>query len=460
MINDLNIVGGTVVSSNGLKKATISIKDGKISYISESKKIVPAKKVLEVTNCIIMPGMIDSHVHVRAPSFSHREDFQTGTRAAAAGGVTTIVEMPVSNPPTSNVKTLKNRIKNASENAYVDFGFWAGIGTDNVDEADKLAECGIVGFKTFLMPPPESREDEFQGLCTDDEKSLKNVLAAVVKTGLLLAIHAEDNSVISKQMELIKSQGQNDLHGFSSSRPPISEILAISSVIRIQMHHNANILICHVSTPLSIEVIHEAKAMGLNMYAETCPQYILLSEEKISKFGPFARVKPPIRKEKLRKELWTQFKNGLIDILSSDHAPYLEYEKNKGKDDIWMAPDGIPGLELSLPLLLNKVTDGEITYQDIVKMFSEHPAKLLGFYPKKGTLEIGSDADIVIVRPNMHSKVLLNNLFTKARNSVKVYEEFPLTHSIEYTISRGEIVFNKGKIVGNVGHGNFISPIM
>lgn len=459
MINDLNVIDGVIVTSKRIIKAGIGIKDGKIVSISKKEDLFSAKKVLRVKDCIIMPGMIDSHVHIRGPSFSHREDFQTGTVAAAAGGITTIAEMPVSSLPTSDIDTLLKRIKVASDNSYVDFSFYAGAGTSNIKKIEGLARGGVVGFKTFLMPPPEGREQEFYGLCTSDWESFREILRLIKKTGLFLAIHAEDNEIIGRETKRIKSLGGKNLKAFSHSRPPISEIQAIKNVIESQKLVNTKISICHVSTPEGIEIINKAKEKGLDIHAETCPQYLFLNEEKASKFGSFARVKPPIRKESLRKKLWSQFRNGLVDIISSDHAPYLPSEKEKSGDNIWLAPDGIPGLELSLPLLLNKVSDNEINYYDIVKYFSENPAKLLGLYPAKGSLEIGTDADLVIIKPDVKSKISLNDLCSKSKESAKVYENWNLSHKIIFTICRGKIVFKEGKIIGQPGYGNYISPL-
>lgn len=459
MINDLNIIDGVIVTSERIIKAGIGIKDGKIVSISKEEDLFPAREVLSVKDCIIMPGMIDSHVHIREPGFNHREDFQTGTAAAAAGGVTTIAEMPVSRPPTSDIDTLLMRIKLANKKSYIDFSFYAGAGTSNIEKIEDLAKCGVVGFKTFLMPPPEGREQEFYGLCSSNWGSFRKILGVIKKTGLFLAIHAEDNEIIDKETKRIKNFGGEDLEAFSHSRPPISEIQAIRNVIESQKLVNTKISICHVSTPESIEIIKKAKEKGLDIHAETCPQYLFLNEEKARKFGSFARVKPPIRKESLRKKLWSQFRNGLVDIISSDHAPYLPSEKEKSGNNIWLAPDGIPGLELSLPLLLNKVSDNEITYHDIVKYFSENPAKLLGLYPVKGSLEIGTDADLAIIKPDVKSKISLNDLWSKSKESAKVYENWALSHKIIYTICRGKIVFDKGKIIGQPGYGNYISPL-
>lgn len=458
-MNDLNVTGGIAVDSKRTFRAGIGIKDGKIVAVSVEENLPPARDELEADGCIVMPGMIDSHVHVRAPSFAYREDFQTATAAAIAGGVTMIVEMPVSDPPTSNVDTLLSRIKEASDNARTDFAFYAGAGTENYHDIKELAKYGIVGYKTFLMPPPEGREREFFGLCISDEELFKEVLGAIKDTELFLAIHAEDQEIIARDTKVVKQSGVKGLEGFSLSRPPISEVKAVQRVIELQKINNTRVMLCHISTPQAVDVINDAKRKGFDLFTETCPHYLLLSEEEVRRFGPYARVKPPIRLEVLRKELWSSFQKGSIDVLSSDHAPYTLSEKEKGISDIWHAPDGIAGLELSLPLLLNKVSEGSITYSDMVRVFSENPAKLLGIYPLKGSLAVGTDADLVIVKPNIKSKISLRALRSKAGETVRVYENWPLTHEIIYTICRGKVLYEKGQVVGKPGYGKQVRPI-
>lgn len=457
-MNDLNVTGGIVVDSRRAFRAGIGIKDGKIAAVS-AESLPLARHELEADGCIVMPGMIDSHVHVRAPGFAYREDFQTATAAAVAGGVTTIVEMPVSNPPTSSVDILLSRIKEASDNARTDFAFYAGAGTENWQDIEELAKHGIVGYKTFLTPPPEGREKEFFGLCISGEESFREVLGAVKDTGLFLAVHAEDQDIIARETRVAKQSGAGGLEGFSLSRPPMSEVKAVQRVIEQQKINNTRVMLCHISTPQAVDMINDAKRKGFALSAETCPHYLFLSEEWASRFGPHARVKPPIRPEALRKELWSSFQKGLIDVLSSDHAPYTPSEKDEGISDIWQAPDGIAGLELSLPLLLNKVSEGSITYNDIVRVFSENPAILSGIYPLKGSLAVGADSDLVIVKPDIKSKISLGALRTKSGETVKVYENWPLTHEIIYTLCRGQVLYEKGQVVGKPGYGKQVRPI-
>ncbi|MBN2437787.1 MAG: amidohydrolase family protein [Deltaproteobacteria bacterium] len=459
MTNDVNIVGGLIVTAEGSFVGAVGVQGQTISYIGPGHDIPASRRTIDAHGCLVMPGMVDSHVHVRAPSFAHREDFESATAAAAAGGVTTLAEMPVSDPPASDADALRTRVRHAAEHARIDFCFYGGAGADNLDAIPALADSGVVGFKTFLMPPPEGREREFYGLCAPDEISLEQVLRAAGKEGLFVAVHAEDPETIAGETRAVQASSVKGLDAFAMSRPPRTELIAVERVIRAQKRTESRVLICHVSTPEAVDRIREAKAEGSKIYAETCPQYLLLSQDVVRSHGPFARVKPPIRSEALREGLFQRFHNGWIDILSSDHAPYRLEEKERGLENIWLAPDGIPALELSLPLMLEKALSGELEYEQVVRHFSENPARLLGIYPRKGALREGSDADLVVVEPGAPRPVILDSMWTKARQSCKVYEGWTIRHHIRITLCRGRVVFENGDIRGDPGMGALVTPV-
>ena len=459
MVNDLNVAGGIVVTGECSFEGAVGVQGRTISYIGPVSGLPPARRTLSARGCLIMPGMVDAHVHVRAPSFAHREDFESATAAAAAGGVTTLAEMPVSDPPASDAETLQARLRHATGHARIDFCLYGGAGADNLDAIPAMAGAGAVGFKTFLMPPPEGREREFRGLCTPDDDSLERVMRTIGAQGRFLAVHAEDTETIARATLSPEVMVAKGLDAFSLSRPPVAELIAVERVLRVQKRTGTRVLICHVSTPDAVDLIQDAKGEGREVYAETCPQYLLLSQETACHHGPYARVKPPIRPESLRAGLFGRFREGRIDLLSSDHAPYLPEEKQKGMKNIWLAPDGIPALELSLPLLLGRVSSGELGYGQIVKHFSENPSRLLGIYPRKGAISVGSDADLVVVEQAAPHLVALDSLRTKACGSCRVYEGWLLDHRIRLTLSGGRVVFEDGHIRGDPGTGAFVAPM-
>ena len=459
-MNDLNIIHATIVRPEGCFEGSVEVWNGKIVRVDEGgMPVSEAHETIDAKGMLMFPGMIDSHVHIRGGKLAHREDFASGTRAAASGGVTTIVEMPVSNPPASRADDFCARIKEVKEQACVDFALYGGAGADNLEEIPKLAQSGAVAYKTFLMPPVPGREKEFYGLCSESEEVLSRVCEQVAKTGLLLAVHSELNQYVQAETEKRMAAGENGLKAFCHSRPVEAETEAVKWVIAAARKTGCKVSICHVSTPEAVALIKEAQKQGVNIHAETCPQYILFNEDTAEAAGVFARMKPPLRDKERMEELCRLYKDGAFELTGSDHAPYLKEEKLKNGQDIWHTFDGLPGLELSLPLLLNAVENGTLTFEAIARNTAENPAKLLGL-DQKGRIEAGMDADFVFVRKNEEPQKLdISGLFTKCRDSAVLYEGIPMYYSIEETFVRGACVFKNGRITGKQGWGNFISPV-
>ena len=376
-MNDLNIVGGTLVRPEGCLAGGLEIKDGRIVRVLKPGEAPdPAKETVNAEGMLVFPGMIDSHVHIRGGKLSHREDFASGTMAAAAGGVTTVAEMPVANPPASTEEAFLARKAEATAAAYVDVALYGGAGADNLEDIGRLARQGAVAW----------------------------VIEAARKTGCRASV-------------------------------------------------------CHVSTPEAVKMIQAARAEGVQVYAETCPQYILFNEDTAEHAGVFARMKPPLRDPQRMAELRRMYRDGAFAMTGSDHAPYLKEEKLKNGQDIWHTFDGLPGLELSLPLLLNAVADGTLTCEAIAEATAESTARMLGLAPRKGRLAEGADADVVLVKKYAVPVPLdISKLFTKARESAVLYEGLPMHYTIVRTYVRGEKVFQEGTITGKQGWGTFVSP--
>lgn len=459
-MKDLNIIHGTIVRPEGCMTGSIEIRDGRISRIvPDNEAVQPTAEVVDAGGMLIFPGMIDSHVHIRGGKLAYREDFASGTMAAAAGGVTVIAEMPVSNPPASREKDFEARIEEVKAQAYVDFALYGGAGADNLDEISALAEKGAAAYKTFLMPPVPGREKEFYGLCSETQETLIRVMEQVAKTGRLLAVHSELNQYVQAETERRMAAGQNGLRSFCHSRPVEAETEAVKWVIHAARKTGCKASICHVSTPEAVQMIREAQADGVDIHAETCPQYILFNEDTAEFAGVFARMKPPLRDKARMEELCRLYEEGAFELTGSDHAPYQKNEKLKNGQDIWHTFDGVPGLELSLPLLLNAVENGVLTYEAIARNTAESPARLLGI-SQKGRIEAGADADLVLVKKcDQPWKLDTAKLFTKCRDSAVLYEGIPMYYNIEATYVRGEKVFEAGRITGKQGWGEFVSPV-
>lgn len=459
-MNDLNILHGTVVRPEGCFPGGVEIKDGRIARVlREGEAPDPARETVDATGMLIFPGMIDSHVHIRGGHLAHREDFASGTMAAAAGGVTTVLEMPVTLPPASRPGDFVNREKEVKAQAYVDYALYGGAGSDNLEEIPLLAQAGAVGYKTFLMPPVPGREKEFFGLCSETEEILTRVMEQVAKTGLLLAVHSELNQYVAEETRLRMERGENGLRAFCHSRPVEAETEAVKWVIAAARRTGCRASVCHVSTPEAVALIQEARAQGVDIHAETCPQYILFNEDTAEHAGVFARMKPPLRDPERMARLRALYQEGALEITGSDHAPYLREEKLKNGQDIWHTFDGVPGLELSLLLLVTAAAQGELTYEAIARNAAENTARLFGL-PRKGRIEAGRDADLVLVeRLDRPEPLDIETLFTKSRDSAELYRGLPLSCRVAATYVRGKRVFAGGTITGEQGWGKLVSPV-
>ena len=458
-MNDLNIINGTIVRGDGCIQADLAVKNGRICRIDSPGTLEPASETIDASGKLVLPGMIDTHVHIRGGVLDYREDFFSGTVAAAAGGVTTFFEMPVGKPPACTEEDFEMRRREMEELCAVDFCMYAGAGADNLDQIPKLAKLGAVGYKTFLMPPVPGREQEFYGLCSESEEALTAVMERVKAADLPIVCHSELNEYVAEPTKRMMETGRNDLGAFCESRPAIAELEAVKRVIASAEKTGCRASICHVSLPETVDMIREAESRGVDIHGETCPQYLVFNSTNAAFAGPFARMKPPLRSPEVSKQLMKEYAEGHLELTGSDHAPYTYEEKTRFGDDIWHSFDGIPGLELSLRLLLNKVAEGELSYEALAANTSEKPAKFFGIDRHKGRLESGKDADIVIVEKLSETEKLdIRKLLTKSRESAVLYSQSELAYRIDCTIVRGKTVFADGQFIGEKGFGQMIKP--
>lgn len=435
-----------IVSSSGVTRGDIGIRDGKIVKPEGS-----AKEVIDGTGLTALPGLLDTHVHIRAPGISHRETFYSGTCAAAAGGITTVLEMPVSRPATSTVQLLEERVAVMEQEAVVDVAFYGAAGYDNVEDIVPLAQAGVVGFKTFSQRAVAGREDEFRGLTTPDSGDLYRVCEEIAKTGKILAVHAESDPLIDrivKDPHYAKYVAAPDY-----ARPPIVELDAIARAIVIAADTGARISICHTSCAEAVELIMRMRRPDREVYIESCVHYFEGSTEDALRLGPWGKLKPPLRAPENLPKMRCHFSMGHIDMLGSDHAPFTREEKLAEK-----TPDGLSGMELTLPMLLSRVKTGEFRLEQIAAYASESPARIFGLYPQKGTLSIGADADVVLVDLNRTYTIDVEKLFTQAKDSARLYQGREAGGTIVRTMVRGKTVYENGSITAQPGWGTRICP--
>ena len=458
---DLAIVNGCVFIEGSFRKVDIGIKDGKFALIAAPGCLPEATKVIDVAGKHVLPGNVDTHVHFRDPGHAERETFATGTRAAAAGGCTTFFEHPISIPPQYNGKILKNRLDICGRESTVDYCFFGAAGGEFPEEIEPLSHEGIIAYKTFLHQAPEGRETEFKGLTSANNYELMTAMKEVRKTGLYLAAHAEDNELITGNIKKLRAEGRVDNLAHCESRPPITEIEAVAKMLRFGKETGCKIELVHISTCGAMELAKQARAAGQDILIETCPHYLLLDESYVEKFGAYAKCNPALRKKDEVEGLWKYVLDGTVDFIGSDHSPFLVSEKEKGKKDIFTAPSGFPGIDLRLPLMVNEAQKGRISLERVVELLTINPAKCFHIYPKKGTISAGADADLAIIDLKKEMVVDWHKSYCHAREIAKVYDGWKLACTVDYTVVRGRVVMENGKVDESAaGWGQFVKPLI
>lgn len=458
MILDTVIVNGEVVTETGVEPLSVAIKDGKIVSLLAPNEQPDATNVIDATGKLILPGAIDIHFHCRAPAYPQRGDFATETRAAAAGGVTTIFEMPISKPCCATGDIFRMRKKLAEENCYVNFGLYAAPALLDPNEIEDMVNEGAIGFKIFMTSAPKGRDDEFEGLCLPEVADLYQALQLVAETGLVCAVHAENNQLIEWHTEQLIKAGRNDVFAHGESRPPHVEALAIATLLTLNESIGANLHIAHLSAKEPLEVFRRFKATGATATAETCPHYLFFTELDLERVGPYAKINPPLRKQADQDALWEGLADGSLMAITTDHSPFMVEEKEKARTDLWRTPPGAPGVEELLLSVMDAVAKGKLSINKAVNLISTNGAKRFGIYPNKGHLGAGADADIVIFDPSDTTIINRDMLFSQARDCDKLYEGMTFQGKVNQTIVHGKTIFKDGEILGEAGDGRFVKP--
>lgn len=389
--------------------------------------------------------MIDMHVHFRDPGFTDREDFESGTRSAAAGGVTTVADMPNTVPSVVSAKAIREKVGIADGKALVDYAFIGGAGELDSDTLLAMADEGIVGYKTFMIA-------RFKELAASDDQMLDN-FKTIAETGLPCLIHAENQDIVARGMEKAIAMGRRDPIAHAEFRPAVAEDEATTRTILLARESGVHLHICHMSSKGSAEALAWAQKSGQNVSGETSANYLLLNAEIMKKIGPYAKVDPPLRGPEDQEALWRALNSGVIDVIASDHAPYPKEEKDKGWENIFEAPSGGTGIQSHLPLMLDSVDKGKITLKRLVETFSANPAKIMGLYPHKGALIPGADADLIIVDPDAAFQIRGEDLYSKQK--VTAFEGYKGKGIPVTTIVRGEIIMEEGTVIGKPGFGEY-----
>ncbi|MCZ8187022.1 MAG: dihydroorotase [Beijerinckiaceae bacterium] len=445
---DLVLAGGTLATPEGLKPGAVAVKDGRIVALGSDAAMPPAREVVDVTGRHVIPGAIDVHVHFREPGFSYKETWTSATQAAAIGGVTTVFDMPNTNPPTADAGAVRAKLTLASAQAFVDFGVYGYIGENNLDQLAPMAEAGSVAFKLYLG------SDNPLVPCPNDGAVL-DALAILAELGIRCTVHAENTPILGWRGAKLKAEGRRDLAAHLEQHADIATVEAVSRIALFSEWTGCPIHIAHENCRHSLPLIAAAKKRGVDITAETCPHYLYLSMEDAPRAGELAlRVKPPVREAGHAGPLWDALLNGVIDMISTDHAPHAPAEKQRSS--IWEVAPGFPGVETSMRLMLNAVNEGRMGLPDYVRMACEAPARAFGLFPRKGTLQPGADADLVVI--DMDREGVIRGEDLHSLGNVTPFEGFRTRGLPVMTFLRGRLVAKDGRIVANPGIGQPVRP--
>jgi dihydroorotase len=446
---DLILTGGKVVSPDAVIDAAVAIKDGKVLSVGAADAMPPAKETVNVAGLHLLPGAIDVHVHFRDPGYPQKEDFASGTIAAAFGGVTTVFDMPNTIPTVGTAEALAAKHAMASEKAHIDYGLYAVLGEDTIANVPALIEAGVIGFKLYMG-------NTFGKIPSPSTGGMLEAFEVVAPTGKRVSLHAETNSIMERRESRIRAAGRTDPLAHLASRPAVVAIEAVARAAILAEWTGTRIHILHISSADELRPLREAKARGVDITGETCPHYLMLSSDDYARFSGVIRVNPPVREQRNQEPIWAALADGTIDMIATDHAPHAPEEKTR--NDMFNVDCGFPGVEWQMPLMLTEVNAGRMSIMDYVKLSAANPAKVWGLYPRKGTITPGAEADIAVV--DLAREMTLDDATLQSRAKITPWHGRRVKGLAIHTLVRGRFVMRDRALVeGTRGHGRSVHAI-
>jgi len=426
---DLIIRGQQVVLPGTIAPRSVHIREERIVFVGDYDDVVAGCEIVDAGDSVVMPGLVDTHVHINAPGRTEWEGFRSATMAAAAGGVTTVIDMPLNSiPPTTTLAGFEVKLETARNDCFVDVGFWGGVVPGNTRELAPMFAAGVVGFKCFLVP---SGVDEFEHVTEGD---LREAMPELTRLGALLIVHAELPGAIKTDGAAI------DYQSFLESRPRVAENEAIEMMIRLSREFGTRVHIVHLSSAEAIPMLREAQAAGVKITAETCPHYLHLAAEEVPAGATEFKCCPPIRERENREELWDGLKDGTIGLIVSDHSPCPGEMKLRESGDFMKAWGGIASLQLRLPVVWTEARRRGFSLHDLSRWLCANPAHQVSFETRKGSIATGTDADLVIWSPDAPFTVTPNTLHH--RHKLTPYAGEVLTGVVQQTFLRGRKIYD------------------
>ena len=437
-----------VVTPEGPRPAAVLVEGERIRAVVQREDVPTNALKRDFGDHALLPGLVDSHVHINEPGRTDWEGFHTATRAAAAGGYTMLVDMPLNCvPATTNVAALQAKRQAAQGQCRVDWATWGGVVPDNPGDIEALAAAGVRGFKCFLVP---SGVDEFSMI---READLREALPHVARTGLPLLVHAELPGAVNAATERLGGADWRRYSTYLQSRPDEAELAAIRLMLALCSQYGFRLHIVHLATALALEDLRAARASGLPVSVETCPHYLHLEAEKIADGATLCKCAPPIRERANREQLWHGLRDGVIDLVATDHSPCPPPMKRLEKGSFDRAWGGITSLSLALPIMWTEAQQRGFTLTDIAQWMSQEPARLAGCDPHKGKIAAGYDADFVVFDAEAELTVTTDRLHH--RHPVSPYMGEKLRGVVKETYLRGTPVFAEGTFPGEASGREF-----
>lgn len=446
---DLYLKNGLIVTENQTFEGGIVVRHGKIAQLVFGKATIEAAEVVDLQGKAVLPGLVDEHVHFNEPGRTHWEGYRSGSMAAAAGGITTVMEMPLNaTPPSIDRAKLQRKRQAIQGESIVDYAHWGGLVDNNLDALAGLHAEGVIGFKAFMSASG-----------VDFERVNDDVLYAGLlrsrELGNVIGVHAENEFVTALLGQQLRDAGREDRAAWCESRPPATELEAINRAIYWTKVANGNLHIVHVTIADGIRAAAQARNEGVHVTVETCPHYLFFDQDDFVRIGPAAKCAPPIRSRAEVEKLWECVLEGLVDTIASDHSPCTWEEKEPGMDNIWKAWGGISGVQSMLPVMLSEgVHKRDLPLTSLVRMMAANPARIFGLYPRKGALQPGADADLVVIDLDKEWQLAADDLFYKNKHSA--YVGYSFKGSVERTLVRGVTVYQEGRIVAPPGFGQLL----
>ncbi len=445
------IKGGTLVTAETAFHADLAIAGEHIAAVGTDLPSAPGARIIDATGCIVLPGIIDAHTHIQLDTgiFHTLDDWLIGTRAAACGGVTTVIDFATQFPGQGLAEAVQNRWQE-TRSAVIDYGLHCMV-TDlpagREDELQELINLGVPSIKLYTTYRPNYYADD---------ATILRLLRAAGERGILPIVHCENDALVSAATQALVAAGETGLSNHGRARPALAEVEAVNRVLFLAQAADAPVYIVHCSVARSVELVAQARVRGQAAFAETCPQYLLLDESVYASDEAYRFIlQPPLRAAENNDGLWRLVETGAVDVVATDSCDYTLDQKT-AHPDFTRTPGGLPGTETLLPLMASYgITDNRLQWPDLVRMLSTNPARIFGLYPTKGTLMPGADADVVIYDPSDSYTLSDDDLHGLA--GYTPFEGFPLHGRVRMTLSRGQIVYDDGEFKGGTGHGRFIA---